>query len=501
MSPFKFKIGDIYYTKLVDIVYFCILEKNKDNIIMKKLLLICMMSALSLSHTFADNQTKVFITENTQTRSSVFSGGTGSEEDPYLISTSDDLVQLSDDVQNFVMYEGKYFKMTNDIDMSTVENFRPIGNNLSSNDVKVFCGTFDGNGYTVRGMNISYEGVNNIAVGMFGVTMQATIKNLNLDDCTFKADALVAPLVAVAMGTTIKNCHVGSNVKSVAAVQFFASGLVAGAMGMPCIIEDCSTAAAVDAKTHGAAGILGACSEGGNGTIVRRCVNYGSVHAFESVAGIVAICEYSPLTIEDCANYGDISSESGASGIMYLHVPNQADVITIHNCINAGSINVVNEVNTDAICFGSVDGGLSKFDIDNCFYADDLSLVSSITSEPMNSEDMKTDDFVNKLNNGRTDGPWNFMEGVANGFPVPHKNVYASIQHVTNSSVSVDYSSGMITVDGLKNGENITISDMSGRIVKIVTMQAAGSMNINVESLPSGVYVINTSTVSKKIVK
>ena len=38
-----------------------------------------------------------------------FSGGTGTENDPYLISSSDDLKSLATSVNNGEPYEGKYF--------------------------------------------------------------------------------------------------------------------------------------------------------------------------------------------------------------------------------------------------------------------------------------------------------------------------------------------------------------------------------------------------------
>ena len=299
---------------------------------MKKVLVMFLMSALGLTQTMADTQVKDFLTVKTavSTRAeSAFSGGTGSQEDPYLLSTTEDIQQLSNDVQKAIMYEGKYFKMTNDIDMSSVENFLPIGNNIESKDVKAFCGVFDGNNNTIRGIKASYKGVNSIGVGMFGVAMQATIKNLYMEDCSFSADALVAPIVAVAMGTTVQNCHVGKNVKADAYKMFNAGGVVCGAMGMPCVIEDCSSAAYVHAGSYTTGGILSAISEGAKGTVVRRCIFYGKSESFETVAGIVAILEQ-PGVIEDCANFGEIISESGAAGIQYVYNSQAKDFVKVY---------------------------------------------------------------------------------------------------------------------------------------------------------------------------
>lgn len=461
------------------------------------------MSTLCLSQTFADDMVKRFTPVQTSTRAEgTFSGGTGSEEDPYLISTADDVQLLSSNVKSGDMYEGKHFKMTNDIDMSSVANFLPIGNNIESSNVTAFCGVFDGNNNTIRGINCKYEGVNSIGVAMFGVTMQATIKNLYIDDCSFSADAIVAPVVAVAMGTTVKNCHVGSNVVVDAAKMFNAGGLVCGAMGMPDTIEDCSSAASVHAKSYTSGGILSAISEGAKGTAVRRCVFTGKSESFETVAGIVALFEV-PGIIEDCANFGEIISGTGAAGIQYIYNGQDKNFVQVYNCFNAGKVEGVDEAHQDAVSFGNIftGGGENSCVVENCYYADDLSNASSVTATAMTSEEMKTAEFVEKLNNGREDGPWRIVEGAGNGFPVPFAMVPTMISDVQTSSMHIAFAGGMVTVSGVKAGSSIAVTDMSGRTVKNVKAQADGELTIDVTSLPAGVYVVGNDECSKKIVK
>ena len=418
---------------------------------MKKVLVMFLMSTLGLTQTFAGNEVNGLALVQTETRAgSTFSGGSGSQEDPYLISTAEDLVQLSDNVQAKEMYAGKYFKMTNDIDMSSVDNFLPIGNNIESTDVKAFAGVFDGNNNTVRNLKCNYTGVNSIGVGMFGVTMQATIKNLKMEDCSFSADALVAPVVAVAMGTTVQNCHVGKGVKSDAYKMFNAGGVVCGAMGQPCVIEDCSSAADVHAGSYTVGGILSAISDGAQGTVVRRCVFTGTADSFETVGGIVALLEQ-PGVIEDCVNFGKITSGTGAAGIQYVFKAPGENFVQLANCYNAGYVEGVDEDNQDAVSFGDIftGAGVVSATVKNCYYASDLSNASSKTSVAMTSDEMKTQDFVDKLNNGRADGPWRIVAGVADGFPIPFEAVAAGIDNVKNDVI-----------------EDNKIYDLQGRIVK-----------------------------------
>lgn len=475
---------------------------------MKKVLVMLLMSTLGLTQTMADNNTMVkkfsnVATAVAETRASAFSGGAGTQEDPYLISTAEDLNQFSADVQNKNMYEGKYFKMTNDIDMSATENFLPIGNNIESSDVKAFCGTFDGNNFTITGLKCDYKGVNSIGVAMFGVTMNATIKNLRMNDCSFSADALVAPVVAVAMGTTVQNCHIGNNVVVDAYKMFNAGGVVCGAMGMPCTIEDCSSAADVHAKSYTAGGILSAISEQAGGTVVRRCVFYGKSESFETVAGIVALLEQ-PGVIEDCANFGQIISGTGAAGIQYVYNSQAKDFVKVSNCYNAGLVQGVDEDHQDAVSFGNIyhGGGEGSCTVTNCYYEDTMSGASSITSTAMTAAEMKTTDFVEKLNNGRTEGPWCIIEGVADGFPVPFAGLIpTSIKDVEASAAAISFNAGVATVAGVKAGDKFAVVDMAGRTVKMAVAQNNGNLTIDMTNLPAGVYAIGNGSISKKIVK
>lgn len=76
-----------------------------------------------------------------------YSGGTGIESDPYLISTPERLNQLRIEVNGGDAYENTYFKLSQDIDLKDFDNdgttsngnFIPIG--ASSTPFK---GYFDG---------------------------------------------------------------------------------------------------------------------------------------------------------------------------------------------------------------------------------------------------------------------------------------------------------------------------------------------------------------------
>lgn len=75
-----------------------------------------------------------------------FLGGDGSKENPYVISTAEELNEVRNNLNS-------YFVLNNDIDLSGFENFLPIGNNSSA-----FAGNFNGNGKKITGLTMNFSG-------------------------------------------------------------------------------------------------------------------------------------------------------------------------------------------------------------------------------------------------------------------------------------------------------------------------------------------------------
>ena len=98
--------------------------------------------------------------------------GAGTEASPYLIKTADDLRALSNNMKNDVLYNGKFFKVTADIDCG--DNWEPIGAG------KKFKGTFDGNGKTIT-YHISTDAMDAKYLGLFSrISYAGTVKHLNV---------------------------------------------------------------------------------------------------------------------------------------------------------------------------------------------------------------------------------------------------------------------------------------------------------------------------------
>lgn len=102
-----------------------------------------------------------------------FSGGTGTENDPFIIANAQDLMDLSN-LSTGKGYLNKCYKLENDIQLT--QSITPIGYNKSHE----FSGTFDGNGKTIYDLVINKTKTKDSNIGLFGFVSGGTIKNLTL---------------------------------------------------------------------------------------------------------------------------------------------------------------------------------------------------------------------------------------------------------------------------------------------------------------------------------
>ena len=155
--------------------------------------------------------------------------GEGTLTSPYLVEDIDDLKVLREEVNQGNSYDGKYIKLTADIDLAN-EPWTPIG---TSN--KTFCGMFDGDNHTISNLKIDWSknyvsgGNNQNYAGLFGYMKggnDAGIKNLTIEN----ADVTGCLYVGVILGRSytggiIENCHVKGQI-SVEAYSY--AGIIVG---------------------------------------------------------------------------------------------------------------------------------------------------------------------------------------------------------------------------------------------------------------------------------
>ena len=147
----------------------------------------------------------------TETTPPAYSGGSGTEDNPWIISSADDLKTLADTVNNGEQYTGTYFLQAEDIDLSNVA-WEPIG--YTDSDY-YFSGHYDGGDYIISNAvstgKLDEDG--QATAGIFGCVMDGSVSNLHVRNADFTAsgDENYGPaggVTGIAYGATIENCTV-----------------------------------------------------------------------------------------------------------------------------------------------------------------------------------------------------------------------------------------------------------------------------------------------------
>ncbi len=141
--------------------------------------------------------------------------GAGTQENPYLISTYEDLFNLSVFMKEQPAFRSAHYLMTADIDCQGKILYSIDAYTKNKFTDGEFTGVFDGGGHVIKNAVFAYtEGSG--CKGLFGDTLGATIKNLGVVDYAMEQTAsstrsTSAPLVAVMYGGTIENCYTYGN--------------------------------------------------------------------------------------------------------------------------------------------------------------------------------------------------------------------------------------------------------------------------------------------------
>ena len=333
--------------------------------------------------------------------------GSGTEEDPYIISTANDIVTLANACNaeksiNIGHYDGKYFKLTADIDMSEVKNFIGIGTapkSVASSVTYYFGGNFDGQGHKITNMTINglatdiiTGGVNTgtganqsrANVGFFGTLRGAEVKNLIIDSsCSIRGINCVGGVAGNVLAnnasippTIVSNCV---NNATVTAVGNHAGG-IAGQVSCTnfkytAIVSDCLNNGTITTNADNVGGIVGNANFGQ----VSLCANTGTVQA-RNLGLNPSKGQYSPKVaggilgngkatlITNCINYGDVYSAADKVGgiAAYNYISNDLGEIT--GCVNVGS--VYTEFYSSGYILGSTTTSATTQmpDLPNCYY-------------------------------------------------------------------------------------------------------------------------------------
>ena len=201
--------------------------------------------------------------------------GTGTSASPYLVTTPEHLVEISQAVLSGETLSGVYFRMQNDVDMSSVTVWNPIGRYVSGGTSYSFQGTFDGNGYVISNLAESNSGL----AGVFGyISGNAVITNLGVTRSTWNTvNDYVGGIVSYADGNaSIARCYSECGLSG----NNYIGGIV-GYLGGNASVQDCYNTFGLVGDSY-IGGIAGTIT--GTATIA-RCYNIGSTYANVGNAG------------------------------------------------------------------------------------------------------------------------------------------------------------------------------------------------------------------------
>ena len=240
--------------------------------------------------------------------SAVHPSATPSDEPVYdkiiEISTADELVSMSRDYgYNTEAYKNYLYLLTDDIDMSGVEDFVPIGMlppyepdpvegypdiSYSAPNRKStgFIATFDGQGHSVKNLTINYKGnaQGKKGYGYLGffaaVSDGGVVKNLNIENITINGiganpwhSAASGGLAGYFAGYA-ENCHVSGKIDTIDC-----GGGVAAFVGGDAKIYSCITDVDISGCWY-TAGFIGYTTPDGDNIHVKDCASFGSLTAY-----------------------------------------------------------------------------------------------------------------------------------------------------------------------------------------------------------------------------
>ena len=274
-----------------------------------------------------------------------FAGGSGTAEDPYLISTKYHL----DNVRNYL---SSNFKLINDIEFTGVDfsedgdfyNYgicwKPIGDNTDK-----FTGKFDGGNFEIKNLQIHKK--NSDYVGLFGYIYNGRVSDLHLVNVDIEGKNYVGSVCGYLHSASVNN---RSSVKAAHINSCYSSGNVVGygtytgglcgymngtayGLGAPggstyryaeAKVENSINETNVTGDTY-SGGIVGYASS--DGCIISSCVNNGTVVATTAAGGILGYSNGEKGTAYSIVGFQDIVT------MRYYF-----EYAILENCINKGNI-------------------------------------------------------------------------------------------------------------------------------------------------------------------
>ena len=245
------------------------------------------------------------------------SGDGDTEETAYLIENAQQLAYLAKTVNEGNNYDGKYFRITADIDLKD-HLWTPIGDYDGWQALAQFkAKVFDGDNYEIKNLTICSE--DEKAKGLFGVVnasnpeggdSKVIIKNVKITDCNIASSYFSGALVGNAsyVKLNVVNCSASGKIGTLNERFPLIAGGLFGYICVSSEIENCS--ANVEVSGQYAGGFVG---DAGEGVKYINCYSTGNVNGSVNAGGFAGNY-YTGTTFENCYATGNVFGNDNVGG-------------------------------------------------------------------------------------------------------------------------------------------------------------------------------------------
>ena len=200
--------------------------------------------------------------------------GSGTAEDPYQISTPEELAKLANDIE--VIESSDHYKLTADIDLGGYL-WVPIGSESSS-----FRGLFDGNHHIVRNMKIQASRCPWVQhYGLFGSTYRKSNSEPSIQRLCVENAEILVDITGVESGPEHTE------------LRFVDAGLLVGMMDGGNVVKDCMTSGKITVAkgmdVRGIGGVVGAQTNEDTSRIKNYVENCAFIGTIEDLSGLNAL--------------------------------------------------------------------------------------------------------------------------------------------------------------------------------------------------------------------
>lgn len=316
--------------------------------------------ALVLTRLADDADVSVF--DNSTQASASFSGS-GTQSDPYLIASADDLKLLVQQVsEQGNKYSGQYFKLTTDLRIKA-DTWTPIGlrtgeGSWDSGSNRPFCAHFDGNGHTISGslngstIYFGLFGLAGVGFGLSNLHLRADVSNDYPYARAVSTGGLLGCLEASGSNPIrIQGCTFSGTLSSAAGgndIGGLVGKLAAGSLNMTgCINRGNLSATNNTGSSTNLSQNLGGLVGFAKGTVsLSDCANYGSFSTTNNseivyAGGLLGLATSAVCQLRNTDNYADVfpasNSKATVGGLVGLANNGQLHTSTNHATLTTGN--------------------------------------------------------------------------------------------------------------------------------------------------------------------